>query len=204
MNSLNKCKLKVGPSCPQLPVASATPSLLHAQSGTTNISCKRCGYTHPHANCPAYVTKNVIIATQKVISLPYAENPNKVYNQIYLTDLVLGVDPEGQEGQQPGQQAQDDTGHKVEADNLTEALATTEAEALATVEVPCKTTTTEIPHKTTITEEDPQVATGTVLHHTDIRSATSHYFKTIPQLMKVSYTLTRPQMVIEHSIQPCN
>ena len=35
-------------------VASATPSLLHTQSGTTNISCKRCGYTHPHANCPAY------------------------------------------------------------------------------------------------------------------------------------------------------
>ena len=35
-------------------VASATPSSLHAQSGTTNISCKRCGYTHPHANCPTY------------------------------------------------------------------------------------------------------------------------------------------------------
>ena len=34
--------------------ASATPSSLLAQSGTTNISCKRCGYTHPHASCPAY------------------------------------------------------------------------------------------------------------------------------------------------------
>ena len=34
--------------------ASATSSLLLAQSATTNISCKRCGYTHPHASCPAY------------------------------------------------------------------------------------------------------------------------------------------------------
>ena len=123
---------------------------------------------------------------------------------MYLTDLVLGVDPEGQEGQQQGQQAQDNTGHKVEADNFTEALAATEAEALATVEVPHKTTTTEIPCKTTITEEDPQDATGAILHHTDIRSATLHHFKTIPHPMKVSYTLTRPQMVIECSIQPCN
>ena len=90
---------------------------------------------------------------------------------MYLTDLVLEVDPEGKEGQQQGQQAQDNTGHKVEADNLTGALATTEAEAPATVEVPHKTTTTEIPCKTTITE-DPQDATGTVLHHTHIRSAT--------------------------------
>ena len=86
-------------------------------------------------------------------------------------DLVLEVDPEGQEGQLPGQQAQDDTCHRVEVENPTEALATTEAEALATVEVPHKTTTTEIPHKTTITE-DPQDTTGAILHHTDIRSAT--------------------------------
>ena len=35
-------------------VASATPSSLHAQSGSTNISCKRCGYTHSHVNCPTY------------------------------------------------------------------------------------------------------------------------------------------------------
>ena len=115
-----------------------------------------------------HIAKNVIIAIQKVISLPYAENPNKVGDQIYLTDLVLEVDPEGQ---LPGQQAQDDTGHRVEVDNPTEALATTEAEALAVVEVPHKTDMTEIPHKTTITE-DPQDATGTVLHHIDIRSAT--------------------------------
>ena len=50
-----------------------------------------------------HITKNVIIATPKVISLPYAENPNKVGDQMYLTDLVLEVDPEGQEGQQQGQ-----------------------------------------------------------------------------------------------------
>ena len=67
--------------------------------------------------------------------------------------LVLEVDPEGQGGQQQGQQAQDDTGHTVEADNPTGALATAEAEAPATVEVPHKTTTTEIPCKTTITED---------------------------------------------------
>ena len=126
----------------------------------------------------------------------------KIGDQIYLPVLVLEVDPEGQECQQ-GQQAQDATGHIVEADNLTGALATAEAEAPATVEVPHKTTTTEIPHKTTITE-DHQDTTGTVLHHTDIRSATFHYFKAIPSPMKVSYTLTRPQMVIEHSTQPCN
>ena len=47
-------------------------------------------------------TKNVTIATPKVISLPYAENPNKIGNQIYLIDLVLEVDPEGQGGQQQG------------------------------------------------------------------------------------------------------
>ena len=35
-------------------MASATPSSLLAQSGITNISCKRCGYTHPHASCPRY------------------------------------------------------------------------------------------------------------------------------------------------------
>ena len=35
-------------------MASATPSLLLAQSGITNISCKRCGYTHPHTSCPTY------------------------------------------------------------------------------------------------------------------------------------------------------
>ena len=34
--------------------ASATPSSLLAQSGITNISCKRCGYTHPCASGPAY------------------------------------------------------------------------------------------------------------------------------------------------------
>ena len=157
--------------------------------------------THILMQIAPHITKNVIIATQKVISLPYAENPNKIGDQIYLTDLVLGVDPEGQS---QGQWAQNDTSNKAEADNPTEALATTEAEALATVEVPRKTTTTEIPHKTTITEEDPQDATGAVLHHTDIRSATLHYLKTIPHPMKVSYTLTRPQMVIECSIQPCN
>ena len=37
-------------------VVSATPSSLHAntQSTTTNVSCKRCGYTHPCTNCPAF------------------------------------------------------------------------------------------------------------------------------------------------------
>ena len=34
--------------------ASATPSSLLTQSGITNISCKRCGYTHPCASCPTY------------------------------------------------------------------------------------------------------------------------------------------------------
>ena len=36
--------------------ASATPSSLHTnmQSATTNVSCKRCGYTHHHVNCPAF------------------------------------------------------------------------------------------------------------------------------------------------------
>ena len=34
--------------------ASATPSLLLAQPGTTNISCKRCGYTHPLTSFPTY------------------------------------------------------------------------------------------------------------------------------------------------------
>ena len=32
-------------------VALATPSSLHAQSATTNVSC---GYTHPCVNCPAF------------------------------------------------------------------------------------------------------------------------------------------------------
>ena len=35
-------------------VVSATPSSLLAQSGITNICCKRCGYTHPCAHCPTY------------------------------------------------------------------------------------------------------------------------------------------------------
>ena len=37
-------------------VASVTPSFLHTnmQSTTTNISCKRCGYTHPCTNCPVF------------------------------------------------------------------------------------------------------------------------------------------------------
>ena len=33
--------------------ASASQSL-HIQSATTQITCKRCGYTHPHANCPTF------------------------------------------------------------------------------------------------------------------------------------------------------
>ena len=159
--------------------------------------------THILVQVAPLTTKNVIIATPKVTSLPYAENLNKVGDQIYLIDLVLEVDPEGQRSQQQGQQAQDDTGHTVEADNPIGALTTAEAEAPATVEVPHKTTTTEIPHKTTITE-DLQDATGAVLHHTDIRSATFLYFKTIPPPMKVSYTLTRLQMATEHFTQPCS
>ena len=59
--------------------------------------------THILVQIALHITKNVIIASQKVISLPYAENPNRVGDQMYLTDLVLEVDPEGQEGQQPGQ-----------------------------------------------------------------------------------------------------
>ena len=36
--------------------ASASPSSLHAntQSTTTHLDCKRCGYSHPWANCSAY------------------------------------------------------------------------------------------------------------------------------------------------------
>ena len=34
-------------------LASASKSL-HMQSATTQITCKRCGYTHPHTNCPAF------------------------------------------------------------------------------------------------------------------------------------------------------
>ena len=202
MNSSNKCKLKVGPSCPHS-LWLQPLHLCYSLSQASPTSAVKDVDTHILMQVALHITKNVIIATLKVISLPYAENPNKGGDQIYLTDLVLEVDPEGQEGQQQAQQAQDDTGHEVEAHNLTGALATAEAEAPATVEVPRKTTTTEIPCKTTTTE-DPQDATGTVLHHTDIRSATFHYFKTIPHPMKVSYTLTRLQMVIECFIQPCN
>ena len=93
------------------------------------------------AQVALHTTKNAIIAIPKAISLPYAGNQNKIGNQMYLIDPVLEADPEGQGGQLQGQQAQDATGHTVEADNLTRALATAEAEVPATVEVPCKTTT---------------------------------------------------------------
>ena len=33
---------------------SATPSSLCMQSATTQITCERCGYTHPHARCPVF------------------------------------------------------------------------------------------------------------------------------------------------------
>ena len=35
-------------------LASATPSSLHMQSATSQITCKRFGYTHPHASCPTF------------------------------------------------------------------------------------------------------------------------------------------------------
>ena len=155
------------------------------------------------AQVAPHTTKNAIIAIPKVTSLPYAGNPNRIGNQMYLIDPVLEVDPEGQGGQHQGQQAQDTTGHTVEADNPTGALATAEAECPATVEVPCKTTMAETPSKTT-TKEDHQDTTGAALHHIDIRSATFHYSKTIPPLMKVNSTLIRPQMVTEHFTQPCS
>ena len=36
--------------------------------------------THILTQIALHITKNVIIATEKVISLPYVENPNKVGN----------------------------------------------------------------------------------------------------------------------------
>ena len=150
-----------------------------------------------------HTTKNTIIAIPKAISLPYAGNQNKIGDQMYLIDPVLEADPDSQGGQLQGQQAQDATGHTVEADNPTGALATAAAEVPATVEVPRKTITIETPSKT-ITTEDHQDATGAVQHHINTRSATFHYSKTIPLLMKANSTLIRPQMVIEHSTQPCS
>ena len=79
-------------------VASATPSSLHAtmQSTTTNISCKRCGYTHPCANCPAFNHK-CYTCHNKGHLLPYAKGPGPIDAKLmHHIDLV----PEaGQQGQ---------------------------------------------------------------------------------------------------------
>ena len=122
---------------------------------------------------------------------------------LIVIDPVLEAHPDGQGGQLQGQQVQDTTGHTVEVDNPTGALATVEAEVPATVEVPRKTITIETPSKT-ITKEDHQDTTGAAVHHIDTRSVTFHYSKTIPLLMKVNSTLIRPQMVTEHFTQPCS
>ena len=50
-----------------------------------------------------HTTKNAIIAIPKVTSLPYAGNPNKIGDQMYLIDPVLEAGPDGQEGQHQGQ-----------------------------------------------------------------------------------------------------
>ena len=102
MNSLNKCKLKVGPSCPQLPQLQPL-HLCYLLSQEPPTSAVNDVDTHILMQIALHITKNVIIATPKVISLPYAENPNKVGDQTYLTDLVLEADPGGQEGQQQSQ-----------------------------------------------------------------------------------------------------
>ena len=49
-----QAQVKGGAQLTILTMASATPSSLHVQSATTNVTCKRCGYTHPCTSCPAF------------------------------------------------------------------------------------------------------------------------------------------------------
>ena len=133
-------------------------------------------------------TKNAITAIPKVISLPYAGNPNQIGDLIMLEDLVLEA---GREDPAPELPADGTLDHKAEADSHTEAPA--HADTAATAEVPHKTIT-----------EDHLDAADVVPHRTDSRLAISHLPLIHPKLMKVSCTLIELPMVTSPSTLPCN
>ena len=101
-------------------------------------------------------TKNAITAIPKVISLPYAGNPNQIGDLIILEDLVLEAGREDPAPELPVDGALD---HKAEEDSHTEAPAHADIAATA-----------EVPHKTTTTEDHPDAA-DVVPHRSDTRLA---------------------------------
>ena len=105
-------------------------------------------------------TKNAITAIPKVISLPYAGNPNQIGDLIMLEGLVLEA---GREDPAPELPADGTLDHRAEVDSHTEAPAHADIAAIA-----------EVPHKTTTTEGHLDAA-DVVPHCSDTRLAISHH-----------------------------
>ena len=183
-------------------MASATSSSLLAQSATTNISCKRCGYNHPHASCPAYNKEcynchckghfTALCRKPKQNRQPNVSNRSSSRGRSRWSrrstsrSVSPGCYRSYSRGRQPYMSPSNCRGR-----------------SSSNSRSPSQDHYNRNSSKM-ITTEDHQDATGAVQHHINTRSATFHYSKTIPLLMKANSTLIRPQMVIEHSTQLCS
>ena len=106
---------------------------LPIQSATTQITCKRCGYRHPHTNCPAF-NKECYNCHNKGHFTALCRKLCQIGDLITLIDPV----PEaGQEDQLPEHPLDGTIDLKAEEDSPTEAPAVTET--AATVGAPHKT-----------------------------------------------------------------
>ena len=148
-------------------LASASQSL-PIQSATTQITCKRCGYTHPHMNCLTF-NKECYSCHNKDHFTALCRKPKSNRQRNTLADLVLQAHQEDQHPEHPLDGTID---LRAEENSPTEAPAVT-GTAVTVV-------TVGAPHKTATTEGHP-VKADAAHHHLYTRSATSLHPQTCPR-----------------------